>query len=194
MNENFVCYDKFFTSEECDNIITLAKDIEELDAKIGTTNNFGEASEVRRSVVKWIDRIKHGDNFEWLFQKMNEITAKVNNQYFDIDYRYDGCVAFQYTIYHGHNEGWYDQHMDHFMPGSWPDARKISFTVQLTDPEEYEGGELSFRDTGGDQPPEFMKNKGSVCFFPSIQYHGVSPVTSGTRTSLVGWYRGPQWR
>ena len=68
-------------------------------------------------------------------------------------------------------------------------------TVSLTNPEEYEGGDLEFdfRDTDkGSQPRvcEEIRAKGSVIVFPSFVWHRVTPVTEGTRHSLVCWNLG----
>ena len=67
------------------------------------------------------------------------------------------------------------------------------FVIQLTDPEEYEGGAFSLRGCAAPVPTYFTR-QGSLLIFPSILYHAVLPVTAGIRKSLVGWYRGPTWR
>ena len=80
--------------------------------------------------------------------------------------------------------------------------RKLSMSVQLSKPEDYEGGDLKFNlrglnssneDTIMSPPPEF-KQQGSVIVFPSFHRHRVTPVTSGIRHSLVTWVEGPHWR
>ena len=68
-------------------------------------------------------------------------------------------------------------------------------TISLTDPSEYEGGDLEFdfRDTDkGSQPRicEEIRQKGSVIVFPSFVWHRVKPVTKGRRHSLVCWNLG----
>ena len=69
--------------------------------------------------------------------------------------------------------------------------RKLSVVVQLTDPDEYEGGEFKFKYV---EQPEGFNNRGSVLVFPSYLEHCVTPVTKGTRHSLVTWIEGPRWR
>jgi PKHD-type hydroxylase len=66
--------------------------------------------------------------------------------------------------------------------------RKISLVVQMSDPEDYEGGSLELN-TGG-PIVEPTKTKGSVIIFPSYLLHRVTPVTSGLRKSLVLWAGG----
>ena len=81
----------------------------------------------------------------------------------------------------------------------WGKVRKISMTVNLNKPDEYEGGNLKF-DLGPHLKEERfkvfddMRNQGSVIIFPSFMYHCVTPVTSGTRFSLVLWLLGKPWQ
>ena len=76
--------------------------------------------------------------------------------------------------------------------------RKISTTISLNDPSEYEGGNLEF-DLGPHRTDRFhtcteIRPKGSIIVFPSHVYHRVTPVTSGTRYSLVSWSLGAPFR
>jgi PKHD-type hydroxylase len=70
-------------------------------------------------------------------------------------------------------------------------TRKLGFTLQLSSPEDYEGGELQFMK----EPlqPEF-KEKGALIVFPSWVWHQVTPVTKGTRLAVVGWVHGPSFQ
>ena len=78
-------------------------------------------------------------------------------------------------------------------------VRKISVTINLVDGNEYEGGNLRF-----DYGPHAGKNryktceeirpKGSIIVFPSFLYHQVTPITKGTRYSLVMWVLGRPWQ
>lgn len=79
-------------------------------------------------------------------------------------------------------------------------VRKMSMTCNLTNPENYEGGKLKF-DFGqhmehGDRfhTCEEIMDQGSIIFFPSFTYHCVTPVTRGTRYSLVMWTLGKPWK
>lgn len=79
-------------------------------------------------------------------------------------------------------------------------VRKLSVTINLTDPTKYEGGNLKF-----DLGPHTTKRqryiecteirpRGSMIVFPSQYYHQVTPVTKGTRYSLVMWILGRPFR
>jgi PKHD-type hydroxylase len=63
-------------------------------------------------------------------------------------------------------------------------GRVLSVSVQLSNPSDYEGGELIFFYS----PIE--KAQGTVIIFPSDLYHQVTPVTKGKRYSLVQWFKG----
>ena len=81
----------------------------------------------------------------------------------------------------------------------WGKVRKISMTLNLTDPDTYEGGNLKF-DLGPHAKGDRIKIcddsrlQGSLIIFPSFTYHCVTPVTSGTRYSLVLWCLGKPWQ
>jgi PKHD-type hydroxylase len=64
--------------------------------------------------------------------------------------------------------------------------------VQLTDPDEYEGGELEL--CLGGEPFVVPREQGTLITFPSYVLHRVKPTTKGTRHSLVGWVTGRPFR
>jgi PKHD-type hydroxylase len=64
--------------------------------------------------------------------------------------------------------------------------------VQLADPSEYEGGNLQVMTSG--QPQTVRKQRGLIAVFPSYVLHQVTPVTQGSRQSLVAWVSGPAFR
>jgi len=123
------------------------------------------------------------------------------NQMAGWNFQWDWTESCQFTIY---KKGqYYDWHCD-----SWdkPYAeegptkgkiRKLSNVVQLTDPKEYEGGELEFDfrqyDPDKKRKTQIAKEiapKGSIIVFPSFVWHRVKPVTKGVRYSLVNWNLG----
>ena len=84
----------------------------------------------------------------------------------------------------------------------WGKVRKISMTLNLSDPKTYEGGDFKLH-VGSDKNNieklnfKIYKNirpQGSVIFFPGFTNHCVTPVTSGTRYSLVIWFLGNPWK
>ncbi len=61
----------------------------------------------------------------------------------------------------------------------------ISFTLFLSDPETYDGGELVIED--GFEARAVKLPAGSVMLYPSTTLHRVAPVTRGERLAVVGW-------
>ena len=101
----------------------------------------------------------------------------------------------QFSEYTEEKGGFYSKHRDCGIKQSmenYVDIRKLSFTIQLTDENEYEGGELIFyHDNKEKKAP---KSKGTIIFFESDISHEVTPVTKGVRHSLVSWVQGPNLR
>ena len=94
----------------------------------------------------------------------------------------------QFTIY---NEGqFYKKHIDTLYSSN--QLRKLSFTIQLTDPSEYEGGDVLAHFS--EEPVTLKKDLGVMSLFPSNSLHEVTPITRGTRYSLVGWCTGPRFK
>lgn len=84
-------------------------------------------------------------------------------------------------------EGHYGAHVDNALMGKG-DARMrtdLSFTLFLTDPVDYEGGELVVHAAGLTQ--SIKGNAGDLVLYPSSSIHEVRPVTSGRRVVAVGW-------
>ena len=103
------------------------------------------------------------------------------------------CI--QYTEYHGSDMGEYAWHQD--IGPNELSARKISITVQLSDDNEYEGGELLFWMGGNSLEDNNLvapRGKGTVVLFPSYVVHAVKPVTKGIRKSFVLWLGGGHYK
>jgi PKHD-type hydroxylase len=145
----------------------------------------GERDALRRSNVRWL-------NFEpaniWVYQRLASLVATANAKHFRFDLTGLGEAA-QLARYEASNEGHYDWHQDFGTPIS----RKLSITVQLSDPSTYEGGDLQiFRVAGNEQSAP--RERGTAIVFPAYQLHRVTPVTRGARHSLVAWVSGPAFR
>jgi PKHD-type hydroxylase len=154
-----------------------------IDAGTGDSNI--QDKKIRSSKIKWIQQ---EDKWEWVYAKLMGMIVEANKSLWNFDL-YSVLDNIQYTEYHAEDGGHYDWHQD-LGPG-WLSKRKISITVQLSDPSEYEGGELEYWKGG---PPENAdkapKGKGVVFIFPSYMMHRVTPVTKGVRRSLVLWIGG----
>jgi PKHD-type hydroxylase len=63
----------------------------------------------------------------------------------------------------------------------------VSFTLFLSDPRSYEGGELVLETTAGEDETKLAA--GSLVVYPSTTLHRVNDVTRGERLAAVGWAR-----
>jgi len=159
-------------------------------------------------------------NYDWCYDLIMPFIHEANRSAgwnFDIDFAED----FQYTKYYP--DGFYGWHVDgggdmysSYLPldketkkeenrlyspySSWVGkCRKLSVTINLNSPDEYEGGKLKFDYGPHSRGERFhecdeIKPQGSIIVFPSFIYHQVTPITKGTRHSLVLWALGKPFR
>ena len=80
-----------------------------------------------------------------------------------------------------------------FLKASCELVRKLSFTLQLSDPDEYEGGNVQLIDDSG-KSYIAPRQRGTIILFDSRTQHRVIKVKKGVRKSIVGWVLGPRWR
>lgn len=119
---------------------------------------------------------------------------EANRQGFGFDIQY--LPALQYTVYKAEDGGHYGWHTDMSFVNNLPYTRKLSFTLQLSDSDEYEGGDFEIEDqyNGAALANENIRGKGTIIIFPSFASHRITPVTKGIRRSLVAWAEGPKFR
>jgi PKHD-type hydroxylase len=182
---DFYWFEKGFSNIEIRNVLRVSKIYEFEEGKTQSEQQNGEKDEnpIRKSNIKWMP--PSAEKTEWIYEKLMQLSLRANLEYwkFDLNHIKD---AIQYTEYNEDVEGKYDWHMD---LGPFPHStRKISITVQLSDPSEYEGGDLEFN--MGGKIVTAPKGKGAVVCFPSYLLHRVTPVTKGVRKSLVLWVGG----
>ena len=159
----------------------------------GKVKEVNDPNGVRSSMVKWIPQTQQWD---WLYQKMIQWAKEANKELWNFDL-ISAPENIQYTEYYAHENGHYDWHQD-IGSGELPSKRKVSITVQLSDSDEYDGGELQIT-SGGDVSNDWgaqtcPRGQGVVVLFPSYMMHRVSPVKKGTRRSLVLWVGGSHYK
>lgn len=137
----------------------------------------------RKSKIKWLQDY---EKFNSIYEKVTFILNKANKDFFK--YEIDWLEPLQYTVYSSDLE-FYGKHMDY---GQTPGCRKLSISIQLSDENSYTGGDLKIYNGGEEFVAE--RKKGTAIIFNSMLVHEVTPVTSGTRRSLVGWAIGPEWK
>ncbi len=177
----------FLSSEKCDELVQEIKSKEQ--STIGCVDDEKGGSQILKEVrttteyylLPQVDSEFRPDypneDWTWLSKKLENMMNIVNNGVFHFDIKdTDGELKMIEYEKGGH----YTWHAD-FNPGTCS-LRKLVAIVQLTDPSEYEGGEVQFgfQDDDG-KWFEMEKKKGSITFFPAFTSHRVKPITKGKR-------------
>lgn len=174
-----------FNDQELDWLQAQAKNAAQ-QAAAGEYEHGEELLKVRRSRVSWMH--SNQENI-WVFQKLAHVAASLNVEHYRLDLTCFG-EPLQLTHYDQLEQGMYGWHQDY--NGKISPSRKLSLVVQLTDPAEYEGGNLQIMTDGN--PITVRKQRGFIVAFPAYTLHQVTPVVKGTRQSLVAWVSGPAFK
>ena len=165
----------------------LIKEMDDNNFATALTGNLSQPDDymlkkIRKSEVYFLDRTHWANGIVWNYIKL----ANDENWQYDIS----DIQSIQVTKYTP--GGFYNWHTDFFPDKSHPDYfRKLSMTIQLNDPSEYEGGILQIFDYHNKRI-DIEKKKGSICVFEGRTLHRVTKIKSGVRYSLVAWILGPQ--
>jgi PKHD-type hydroxylase len=181
--EPFVWWEGAFTEQELDWLQAKAKSAEQT-AQVGGGDGGVVNSNLRRSQVSWLTNTP---DTQWVFGKLAHVVSQMNAQHFHFDLIGFG-ESLQLTNYDQSENGMYGWHQDY----GGGISRKLSMAVQLTDPSEYEGGNLQV--LTGQKELNVRKQRGLIAIFPSYIVHQVTPVTQGSRQSLVAWVSGPAFK
>jgi PKHD-type hydroxylase len=174
-----------FTEAELDWLQLQAKNAT-TQAEVGGDNNKGEINKTnRRSQVAWL---RNTPNTEWVFTKLAHVASQSNAENFGFNLTGFG-EPLQLTNYDQAENGMYGWHQD----GTSGICRKLSMAIQLTDPEQYTGGDLQVQLLDG-LSTSVKRQRGFITIFPSFTLHQVTPVTQGSRQSLVAWVSGPPFK
>ena len=218
-------YPSYLTEHECDTIQAFSERYEEVvsgtgnnendpDAESFQNNNQGNVDDnIRQSDVRWLI------HNEFPFEISDKIEKGINMASADAGWlhQWDYVEHHQYTTYRHRPDArvtgdFYTWHTD---SSDEPQSaggkyRKLSSTIQLSNPEDYEGGLFQWIEPRGmfdmlrnseslqtvsvdefiQTVPFSGKERGSLIVFPSFVHHQVTPVTRGTRVSLVSWFHG----
>lgn len=183
LDNAFIKWEDAFTPAELDFIEGYGDRMLHRKAEIAVkSDNYDD---VRITQVAWIE---HNPETSAFFAKVAGIAQQLNNRF----YRFDisGLENLQYTLYHGSEGGHYDWHIDYGAHN--PRPRKISLSLQLSDEAGYDGCDLQFQP--GNKIGTAPRKRGTLIAFPSFFLHRVTPITRGTRKSLVIWVAGPAFR
>jgi len=169
-----------FTPEECAEVLELAEgewDDAEVAETLATSDTPVRNEETRNNQNRML---QPGEDTMWVFEKLLAIVTAANKEFYQFDINQFNAVQIsKYEV-----GEYYHDHLD-IGPGVLGN-RKLSLTLQLSDADSYEGGDLvlDFSDFTA------SREIGSVTIFPSFLKHGVRLITKGTRYSLVAWVSG----
>lgn len=164
----------FLSSEECQKVIDCSERSEFSEGTIGQERNNATLRDSKVTCLRPTPELM------WLFERLEMAITQMNNAYkYNLLGFYEGVQVASYKS--GGEYGW---HID--VGPAQNSTRKLSMSIQLTDPDTYEGGDLEFMNvnSGGERA------KGTLIVFPSFLQHRVTPVTKGIRHSMVAWVHG----
>ena len=189
----------------------IERDLKEtFDPQMEDSRLHGDAlnKDKRDSQNAWIPSHHWVGGFLWHY------VERANRENFLYDLKCIDGESMQYTryeegqFYNWHNDSGLPTHykpqsvgnrnngqenIQDFINENCEQVRKLSFVLQLSDPDDYEGGNLQLLDENGN-PYVAPRKRGTVILFDSRTMHRVLKVRSGTRKSIVGWVVGPRWK
>jgi PKHD-type hydroxylase len=185
-----VC-EKAFTPEELDRIVQIGDGLTHQKAVLAG-EGWQESEETRaradRIRITRTAAIRGSAETKWLYDRIYAIIRTTNERVFQFELQ-AFSEPFQYTVYHGTEGAHYDWHID---SGLKKAQRKLSLSLQLSDPADYDGCDLQFH--ASQQIETAPRDRGTAIVFPSYTLHRVSPITGGTRKALVVWVYGPKFK
>jgi len=178
------------------------------DSRVGSGDYGTVDREKRNARNAWIPTTYWIGGFLWHY------VQRANRENFLYDLTNIDGESLQYTVYgEGEYYGWHNDAglSTHYKPlstgnrGNGGDiasdfinencerVRKLSFSLLLSDPDTYEGGNLQLLDETG-KSYIAPRQRGVIILFDSRCNHRVTKVTKGVRKSIVGWTVGPRWK
>jgi PKHD-type hydroxylase len=185
------CYFKsYFSKEMCEKIISEVQVLPIQDGYIGTDGGEGVDYNYRRSKIRFINS---GDwRYQYIFDALWRTALEANRDFFNL--HITKLDFIQFAEYDETYLGEYKEHHDVFWINNDPIYhRKLSCVIQLSDPNDYVGGELELTETSVKLDKD-INQQGTFIYFPSLFRHKANPVTRGTRYSIAAWFEGPKWR
>jgi len=178
---DFYYFEKAFTDEMIEKTHAMIYD-NKYHFKKGKTG-YGDNTDTSETNNRDIAYVPHRDHSKWIYKVLSEMVFEANKNlfHFDIDMVTDPLHYVIYPTESGH----LDWHMD--IGRGFVNQRKIATTVQLSDPDEYEGGDFQCWYGGQNGFINLPRKKGDVLMFPSFFMHRVTPIKSGERKALVFW-------
>lgn len=166
----------------CDEVIAACTEFPVTPATVVGETTYGELRKLEARKIGQTARTA------WLFDLLCSIAGSAAGEHFDLELT-SMTRAPQYVEYRpgcGHF-GWHND----YSHGLADAPRKLTVIVQLSRPEDYDGGRLQ---VFGVEIEDLPRERGTILAFPSLVYHQITPVTRGLRRALVAWIAGPRIR
>lgn len=174
----------YFSNQECNAIIEQGLVLPSSAGDLGAEKTVDNA--IRRSRVSFFSSLQQ--ETAWIFKRIHAAVDTFNKQFWNFDLTYLECIQFsRYDVV----EDFYAAHMDMYY--NELDVRKLSISVQLSDPDTYQGSDLRLFNSGKTFTSA-PRERGTIIVFPSYLVHEVTALTSGARFSLVSWIKGPPFK
>lgn len=196
-------FNKGFSAKFCNKIIfnslkkkkIIGTTAAQKDKKTLSKEDIKNLKKIRNSNVIWTDE-------PWIYEELSSF-IRIANINANWNFQYDYFESCQFTIYD--KKQFYNWHQDSNIQPYISEninyngkIRKLSCVCFLSDPKDYEGGELEIdlrnKENGKSNIIKFKLKKGGIVVFPSFVWHRVKPVTKGIRYSLVVWILGQPFK
>jgi PKHD-type hydroxylase len=184
-NVPYACWEGAFTQGELDRIEAYGDNLAHGKATLFGRDTSEEYGEIRITRTAWI---RPSPETKWIYDRMQSAVRTLNDKVWQFDIT-GFSEDFQYTIYEGSEGGHYGWHVDQ---GDLTKRRKLSLSLQLSDPSQYDGCDLQLH--GAHHIDTAPRTRGALIAFPSYVLHRVTPITRGVRKSVVVWTTGPKFR
>lgn len=182
--EEFAIYYDLFTKQECNDIIQFYK--EHGQKKVAEIDEGKEVKEIRDCFTSIVSEELERSELMFVSNRIWRTIQKANERHFKFELT--GIMeAMQFLEYNAPTQH-YSAHADR---GYNTPVRKLSVSILLSDPADFEGGKLLLPHARG---MAIEPVQGSVIFFPAFTIHEVLPITKGTRHALVMWITGPSFK
>lgn len=190
---NFTDYYRYaqcFSPPECAELIRIAETKNMEPGSVGIAS--GQTAVVDCAIRQVSTARLTAEDVPWAFDNLVQKVTWANAEYrFDLNGLYENIGVMRYDpAAYGSPAGHYNWHQD--FGGGTASRRKISIVSLLSDPKDFDGGDLRLF-TYHEQTAD-LSNKGDMVMFPSWTSHCVTDITRGVRYSLVAWVSGPRFR
>jgi predicted 2-oxoglutarate/Fe(II)-dependent dioxygenase YbiX len=180
-NEKYVQVKNAFSFEACEKMIQNFEERKDLEHT--ATIGYGEINKEIRDAKKIIL-----DNSQGVGATLTGIGLQENYK----NWRFNITHSNQSEYLSYDKSGHFSTHIDTFVENfkELIDCRKLTVLLFLND--NFEGGKFYLMN--GENKVYPRQNPGDVIVFPSFLMHGVEPVTSGIRKTIVTWMVGPYFK